>query len=81
MSGRFMKLGAGRYMLTVIEGRGPAGVHREDGDVNLDRRGGSVSFEVPDDERVYFWWRGRSRPGLRVVGLRPERLPQGTRIA
>lgn len=70
MSGRFMKLRAGRYMLTVPNGSGPAGVHRaRDGDIQLDRHGGQVSFEVPQDQRVYFWWRGPREPaGLRILG-------------
>lgn len=69
MSGRYMKLPAGRYTLMVPSGQGPAGVHRENGDVLLDRRGGRTSFEVPADERVYFWWRGPTEPpGIRIVG-------------
>lgn len=70
MSGRFMKLRAGRYTLMVPDGHGPAGVHRGDDDIQLDHHGGSVSFEVSADERVYFWWRGPSEPaGLRIIGL------------
>lgn len=70
MSGRFMELGAGRYTLMVPNGHGPAGIHREGRDVQVDHRGGSVSFEVPAEERVYFWWRGPSEPsGLRIIGL------------
>lgn len=69
MSGRYMKLPAGHYTLMVPSGHGPAGVHRENGDVRLDRRGGRTSFEVPADERVYFWWRGPTEPpGVRIVG-------------
>lgn len=69
MSGRFMKLRAGRYTLMVPSGHGPAGVHREASDIRLDRRGGRASFEVPTDERVYFWWRGPTEPpGIRIVG-------------
>lgn len=70
MSGRFMKLRPGRYMLTVPRGHGPAGVHRTDGEeVQVDRHGGQVPFEVPAEQRVYFWWRGRREPtGLRIVG-------------
>lgn len=70
MSGRYMKLCPGQYMLTVPKGNGPAGVHRgEGGDVTVDRHGGQASFEVPDEERVYFWWRGPREPqGLRIIG-------------
>lgn len=70
MSGRFMKLRAGQYMLTVPNGVGPAGVHRARGeDVQVDRHGGQVAFEVPREQRVYFWWRGPREPaGLRIVG-------------
>lgn len=69
MSGRYMKLPAGRYTLMVPSGHGPAGIHRENEDVQLDRRGGRTSFEVPADERVYFWWRGPTEPpGIRIVG-------------
>lgn len=72
MSGRFMKLRAGRYMLMVPSGHGPAGVHREESDIRLDRRGGRASFEIPTDERVYFWWRGPTEPpGIRIVGHAP----------
>lgn len=70
MSGRFMKLRAGQYMLTVPRGGGPAGVHRATGeDIHLDRHGGQVAFEVPAEQQVYFWWRGPREPaGLRIVG-------------
>jgi hypothetical protein len=68
-------------MLTVPKDRGPAGVHREHGDVNLDRRGGTVSFEVPSEERVYFWWRGASPPGLRALTQPSRRVREATRIA
>lgn len=70
MSGRYMKLRAGQYMLTVPNGGGPAGVHRaREGDVHVDREGGQVAFEVPQDQQVYFWWRGPREPaGLRIVG-------------
>lgn len=69
MSGRYMKLPAGRYTLMVPSGQGPAGVHRQNEDVRLDRRGGRTSFEVDADERVYFWWRGPTeQPGIRIVG-------------
>lgn len=69
MSGRFMKLREGQYTLVVPNGHGPAGVHRQAGDIQVDHRGGSVSFDVPAEERVYFWWRGPSEPpGLRIVG-------------
>lgn len=70
MSGRFMELRAGRYTLMVPNGHGPAGIHREGTDITVDHRGGTVSFEVPAEERVYFWWRGPSEPsGLRIIGL------------
>lgn len=70
MSGRYMKLNAGRYVLSVPRGRGPAGVHRAEGaDIALDRHGGELSFEVTAEERVYFWWRGPAAPaGLGVMG-------------
>lgn len=65
-----MKLRAGRYTLMVPNGHGPAGVHRQVGDIQLDHHGGSVAFDVPAEERVYFWWRGPSEPsGLRIVGM------------
>lgn len=82
MSGRYMKLRPGQYMLTVPKGVGPAGVHRPSGaDVHVDRHGGQVAFDVPQDQRVYFWWRGPREPaGLRIVGpSRDERAR--TRIA
>lgn len=76
MSGRYMELPAGRYTLMVPSGDGPAGVHRENGDVRVDRRGGRTSFEVPTDERVYFWWRGPTEPpGIRIVGSAPRQAP------
>lgn len=82
MSGRYMKLRPGQYMLTVPRGNGPAGVHRpEGGDVAVDHQGGQVSFEVPGQEQVYFWWRGPREPqGLRIVGPATGRRG-GTRIA
>lgn len=73
MSGRYMKLNAGRYVLSVPQGRGPAGVHRAEGaDIAVDRHGGEISFDVRAEERVYFWWRGAAVPaGLRVMGPGP----------
>lgn len=73
MSGRFLKLNAGRYTLSVPRGSGPAGVHRSiGGDIAVDRDGGDVAFDVSAEERVYFWWRGPSEPaGLRVLGPGP----------
>ncbi len=73
MSGRFMKLNAGRYVLSVPLGNGPAGVHRAEGsDIAVDRHGGEITFNVGAEERVYFWWRGPSAPaGLRVMGPGP----------
>ena len=69
MSGRYMRLRPGRYTLRVPSGHGPAGVHREQGGIRLDLRGGQVAFEVPAEERVYFWWRGPSEPpGIGIVG-------------
>lgn len=70
MSGRFMRLRPGHYMLNVPRGYGPAGVHRAQGeDVQVDRHGGQAAFEVPAEQRVYFWWRGPLEPtGLRLVG-------------
>lgn len=83
MSGRFMKLRAGRYMLSVPSGGGPAGVHRLKGEeVHVDRHGGQVTFEVPADQQVYFWWRGPREPaGLRIVGPTSMGLRGRSRIA
>ena len=69
MSGRYMRLGAGRYVLTVPSGHGPAGVHRESDHVRVDRSGGRVPFDVSGEERVYLWWRDAAGPpGIRLVG-------------
>jgi hypothetical protein len=69
MSGRHMKLRAGKYVLVVPSGHGPAGVHRVADDIRVGWQGGREAFEVPADERVYFWWRGPSEPpGMRLVG-------------
>lgn len=69
MIGRFMRLRPGRYMLTVGEGDGPAGVHRAiGGDVHVDHRGGQATFLVPEEEEVYLWWRGPVEPtGVQIV--------------
>lgn len=77
MSGRFMRLRPGQYMLNVPNGHGPAGVHRmQGGEVQVDRDGGRVTFDVPSEQRVYFWWRGPREPsGLRIVG--PDSLTRG----
>lgn len=81
MSGRYMKLRPGRYMLAVPKGEGPAGVHRPaSGDIRVDYTGGRIPFEVPAEERVFFWWRGPSEPqGIRIVG--PEASRGHRRIA
>jgi hypothetical protein len=88
MSGRYLKLRPGRYVLSVPGGSGPAGVHRATGgEVAVDRHGGELIFEVPAEERVYFWWRGAhepaglelSGPGPRPRSARQRRSPRGGR--
>lgn len=76
MSGRYMKLGPGRYRLAVSGGQGPAGVHRNaGGEIRVGIDGGEVEFEVGSEEEVYYWWRGpRERPGVRLTGD-PVALP------
>lgn len=72
MSGRYVRLGPGRYTLAVAEGQGPAGVRRS-GDgacVAVDVEGGRVDFVVRAEEDVYYWWRGpRERSGVRLFGV------------
>lgn len=70
MSGTYRHLAPGRYQLVVENGEGPAGVRRPDGrDVIVGIEGGSQSFSIPRDERVYYWWRGPTpRQGVRLAG-------------
>jgi hypothetical protein len=70
MSGTYRHLAPGRYQLVVENGEGPAGVRRPDGrDVIVGVEGGSQSFSIPRDERVYYWWRGpMPRQGVRLAG-------------
>ena len=85
MSGRYMRLRPGRYLLTVGDGEGPAGIRRTSGrHVQVDRDGGRVPFRVPAEERVYFWWRGPSeRPAVRIESPARETPPDsdGYRMA
>ena len=69
MSGTYRHLGPGRYHLMVESGQGPAGIRRPDGrDIVVGVDGGSRSFSLKQDERVYYWWRGpRPRIGVRLV--------------
>jgi hypothetical protein len=73
MSGTYRHLAPGRYQLTVESGQGPAGIRRPDGrDIIVGVEGGRKEFHIPEDERVYYWWRGPSpRDGVRLM---PRRL-------
>jgi hypothetical protein len=69
MSGTYRHLGPGRYHLEVDSGQGPAGIRRPDGrDVVIGVEGGTRSFSLERDERIYYWWRGpRPRTGVRLM--------------
>lgn len=82
MSGRFMTLRPGHYIVAVSRGEGPAGVHRGAEDVRLDRGGGEASFRVEEAERVYVWWRGGAETvAVRAVGTSSPKSMGDKRIA
>jgi hypothetical protein len=75
MSGRYVRLQPGRYILHVENGAGPAGVQRgeEDPDVALGIAGGHVEFAVSAPERAFYWWRGPHKPSeVRLLGVSAE---------
>jgi hypothetical protein len=76
MSGTYRHLAPGRYQLTVESGQGPAGIRRPDGrDVVVGVEGGTRSFALHTDERVYYWWRGPARRrGVRLTSEVAERI-------